>query len=159
MLFANGQLEEALAEGRRALELNPGAGPDLTAMIACTLIRLGRFDEAGETIALMPPGNPRDFATSLLHQAPGGRKEADAALERLAAARKDVRDEVRLAEAYAWRGRNDEALDALVRLQKRLEQQRKRRDLWYLADEVRLSPYLRDLQADPRWARVADAPG
>jgi hypothetical protein len=46
-----------------------------------------------------------------------------------------------------------------VRLQKRLEQQRKRRDLWYLADEVRLSPYLRDLQADPRWARVADAPG
>ena len=50
-LHLDGQLEESLIETRRALELNPDAGPGLEGEIARLQILLGRYEEATAGIA------------------------------------------------------------------------------------------------------------
>ena len=85
-LLANDRFEESLAEHRRVLELNPDAGPEVESEIARILILLGRDAEAMAVIARIPEGNWRDYPLALMHRAPERRHEADAALERLAAA-------------------------------------------------------------------------
>jgi tetratricopeptide (TPR) repeat protein len=159
-LHLTGELEEALAEKKRALELSPDMGPDLEAEIARLLIALGRYDEAERRIASLPEGSFRDYAMALLHRAPGKQKEADAALARLAAAKRDIPDTIRLAEVYADRGEKDRAFDVLAERYRQLEQERaiRPRALWYFQDEMRISPYLQKLRTDPRWTQVAVLP-
>jgi TolB-like protein/DNA-binding winged helix-turn-helix (wHTH) protein/Tfp pilus assembly protein PilF len=161
MLLANGQLEEALAENRRALELSPDAGPKLEVEIARILILMGRYEEAMAAIDRLPAGHFRDYATALLHRAPGQQEESQAALERLAAAPRDIPGQVRLAEAYAYRGREDDAFDSLVVFNRKLMRERdlRPRTWWYFQDEIRLAPLLRPLHDDPRWAALTAMPG
>lgn len=161
MLEINGKLEEALAEKRRAKELSPDMGPQLECEIARLLTALGRHDEAAATIDGMPKGPDRDYALALTHRAPGKQQEADAALARLAAAPRDVPVVIYLAEVYANRGRKDEAFELLDSYYRQLERERdlRPRALWSFQDEIRLSPYLKSLQSDPRWAQVAKIPG
>src|SRR5688572_9310759 len=150
MLYASGQLEEALVAYRKALDLNPIAEPRTGMGIARTLIGLGRHDEAWQVIAGMPQGSPRDYALALLNRAPGRSAEADAALGRLAVAAEaasgvdEVELRVQLAEAHAVRGRHDEALESLLAFRRKLEADRDRplREQWALQDELRLSPLL-----------------
>jgi TolB-like protein/DNA-binding winged helix-turn-helix (wHTH) protein/Flp pilus assembly protein TadD len=160
-LHANGQLPEALAEYRRALELNPDAGLYVLAGTARVLIGLGRYDEAAPIIDRLPAGNTRDCVIALLHRAPSRRQEADAALRRLAAATRNLDDEVCLAEAYADRGLKDEAFDLLARRYQALESDRaaRPRARWYFQNEIRRSPYFVGLRDDPRWAALAIIPG
>lgn len=160
MLQIEGDLEGALAEKRRALELSPDMGPALHAEIARLLIALGRRDEAAAAIARMPAGLERDYVIALSHREPGMEREADAALARLVEAPRDVPTAIRLAEIYADRGQSDDAFRLLADYERQLESQRelRPRELWYFQDEMRLSPYLRPLQSDPRWAEVAREP-
>jgi len=160
-LHTNGQLQQALDEYRRVLELNPDADIYVQVGIARVLIGLGRYDEATPIINRLPPGNVRDYALALQHRAPGRREEADAALHRLAAAPKDIEDTIYLAEAYADRGLNDEAFRLLAARYRELELDREARPRarWFFQDEMHRSPYLTTLRADPRWGQMAAIPG
>ncbi len=160
-LHTNGQLPEALAEYQRVLELNPEANSYAHIGLASVLIRLGRYDEAMPVIERLPSGNDQDYALALLHRAPGRRAEADAALHRLAADPKDVDDVIYLAEVYADRGLKDEAFSLLEAHYRDLERDRaaRPRARWYFQDEIRRSPFLLALRADPRWAELATIPG
>ncbi len=160
VLVADGQLEAALEEYRNTRENFDGAEPGLDSDIVRILVLLGRFAEAERVLAAMPEGRARDYGTALLYALPAKRTEADAALARLAmtpkgiALRDDIFEGIRLAEIYAFRGQDDEAFATLVGKKKALAS---RSDistsfLWYLWHEARLSPILRSLHSDRRWA-------
>ena len=66
----------------------------------------------------------------------------------------DIFEGIRVAEIYAFRGQEDEAFATLVGKKEALAI---RSDisasfLWYLRHEARLSPILRSLHSDRRWA-------
>ena len=67
---------------------------------------------------------------------------------------------IRLAEVYADRGQRDAAFELLATEYREIERNRatRPRALWYFQDEMRLSPYLKPLHSDPRWAQVATIP-
>ncbi len=158
LLLGTGRLDEALAEYRKTLELNPEAGPDVRISILQILVLQGRYDEAQSALAQIAEGSLRDYGLALMHQAPGVRAAADAALGRLAAASpSDIADSIRLAELYAFRGMSDEAFSTLRRQSDALEARDKAMaPAWigYLHDQMRLSPFLGALRADPRWPAV-----
>ena len=157
-LHLDGQLEAALVENRRALELNPDAGPELGAEIARLLILLGRHDEATAVIARLPEGHSRDRALALLHRAPGQRAESDAALERLTATAGTTLERIHLAEVLVYRGQRDKALEILLEYGQRLEREidQRPRDWWRFQEELRMAPLLQPLHDDPRWAALTD---
>jgi Flp pilus assembly protein TadD len=164
-LYADGQFEEAIAQYRKTIELNPGAGPELEADIARVHILLGRYDVARETIDRLPAARSKDFVLAFLCRSPDAEAQADAAraLARLEAPSRlpdEIGWRVRVAEAYVWCGRGDEALDSLVAFQRQLKADAGRpiRDQWYLQNEMRHSPLLRQLHADARWTELTTLP-
>ena len=161
MLLLNGHLEEALAEDRRALELNPNAGEDLEIDIARVLVLLERYDEAIAVMSRLSKGKGRDYVLALLYHAPGHKADANAALKSLAANSPEILDRVRLAEIYAFRGMNNAALDLMMDCQAELERKQasQPREPWYFQDEIRTSALLMPLHADPRWIELTDFPG
>ena len=160
MLLLNGQLEESLAENRRALELNPNGGEDLEVDIAQVLILLERYDEAIAVLPRLSNERNRDYLLALLYNAPGRKADADAALKRLAANSPEILDRVRLAEIHAFRGMNDAAFDLMVDLQAELErnQASEPRAPWYFQEEIRTSALLMPLHSDPRWTELTNFP-
>ena len=161
MLYANGQLDDALAEFRRTLELNP---------------RAGRHDQCRHRAHPDPPGALRRSACGhraaadgerprLRHRAHAPRTRArhrggrSACAGWRAASRKSWTI-VRLAEAHVFRGMNEEALDLLIDFHAELKHERSRhpRDRWYFYDEIRMSPLLKPLHDDPRWAVLTAPP-
>lgn len=159
LLLADGQLDEAMSEYRRVLELNPDAGLDVDIEIVRILVLQRRYDEAQSAVARFPEGKIRDHGLALLYQAPGRLAQADVALKRLAAQSGDMMDSIRLADVYAFRGMSDQAFASLQREKDALE---RNKDLglawiWYFQHETRVSPFLQPLHADPRWtALMAD---
>lgn len=160
VLAADGQLEAALEGYRSTRENFPGAEPGLDSEIVRVLVLLGRLDEAERVLGGMPEGRDRDFVTALLHALPAKRAEADAALARLAVTPNDLSlrdaiiEQIKVAEIHALRGHKDQAFATLVDKQAALTA---RSDinpsfLWYLRQEARLSPILRSLNSDRRWA-------
>ena len=158
-LLAAEHLDEALSEYRKVREIDADAGIEsgieLDMEMARILVLQRRHEEAWALVAEIPPGKYRDHAVALLHAVPERRAEADAALLRLVAATETIPDSVRLAETYAYRGMNDEAITTLegrlVELRGDVETQEV--TTWYLRYESRLSPFLKPLHADARWAR------
>src|SRR5262245_5872610 len=114
LLVLSGETEAALVEFRKALELSPNSATTLESDFARTLIMLGRYDEAMAVIDNLSDSNMRDYLLALLHRAPGRRDAADAALVRLAAAKREIIDMIHLADVYADRGEHDKAFDALA---------------------------------------------
>jgi len=163
-LFYAGRLEEALDEFRAALELAPDAGPDLEIEFGRIHAQQGRDAEAHAEFMRLPPGRFRDQGLALLHRLPEHRAESDAALARLTAdpaagsesMEQDVMSYVRLAEAQAFRGMTDAALATLA--DKRRALAGKWGDssnvVWYFQHEAHISPFLKGLADDPRWAAV-----
>ncbi len=111
-------------------------------------------------MAAIPAGKLRDHAQALLFNAPGERVEADAAFQRLlgasgeGAAEQEVNDTLQLAEVYMVRGDIDGAFATLT---SRLAQyagdhESKSSPGWHLRREAQVSPFLKPLHADPRWA-------
>jgi TolB-like protein/DNA-binding winged helix-turn-helix (wHTH) protein/Tfp pilus assembly protein PilF len=165
MLVADGQLEAALEEIRNTRENFDGANPGLDSEIARILILLERFPEAERVLAGMPEGRNRDYGTALLYALPAKRTEANAALARLAMASNDfaleddIFEVIRLAEIYAFRGQEDEAFATLEGKKEALASRShiNASFLGYLRLEARLSPILKSLHSDRRWAAfIAD---
>jgi tetratricopeptide (TPR) repeat protein len=161
MLLEAGRLEEARVEFDKLFELNPDAGPEDRVQLVCVLTLLKRYDEAQALIAQLPDGEYRDFGLALQYEAPGRRAEADAALRRLRSQPADYRGSIRLAEAYAIRGRREDAFEVLQRRRAALE----RGDpsdvyqLWYFLDDTQANHLLKPLRADPRWSALTAKPG
>ncbi len=161
LLFVTGRLDEALAEYRMALELSPQGGWEREFDAVCVLVALRRYDDAYRAIERLPTGK-RDFGLALLHEAPGHRAEADAALSRLSARSARVSD-IRLADVYAFRGMRDAAFAALKRAQEAISREGsatlERARAWDFHEELRVSPFLNPLRSDARWAALtADPP-
>jgi TolB-like protein/DNA-binding winged helix-turn-helix (wHTH) protein/Tfp pilus assembly protein PilF len=161
ILLADGQLDEAKLEFRRALELSPDVGLQVNIEVVRILVLQQRYDEAQSAIAQLPEGKFRDHGLALLYQAPGRLAEADAALKRLAAQRGDTMDSIRLAEVYAFRGMSDEAFASLQSERGVLEQAKDlaRPQIRHFQVELRVSPFLKPLHADPRWEALMVLPG
>jgi TolB-like protein/DNA-binding winged helix-turn-helix (wHTH) protein/thioredoxin-like negative regulator of GroEL len=159
-LQAVGRLDEAKAELLKALELNPNFGWGVELAIARILILQKRFDEAGEAVVRLPPGEARDHGLALLSHAMGHKTDADAATQRLAAESGQSPD-IRLAEVYAFRGMIDEAFQALQGVQDAVERDEPAMasQLWTWQVEMRVSPFLVPLHGDPRWTAMMVEPG
>lgn len=167
LLQIDGQLEEALAEYQSVRSNDPGANPSLDSDIIRVLVQLHRYAEAEALIAGLPAGSLKDHGLALLYDLPAKRAEAEAALERLAATppgvatQEGIMDRIRLAEAYAIQGRNNDALDALERTRRALKERTgvNAEFIWYFTFEARLSPLLEPLHADPRWKELVKETG
>ncbi|MGB5131426.1 MAG: hypothetical protein WBO00_02345, partial [Steroidobacteraceae bacterium] len=120
-----------------------------------------RYSEARSAIAQLPEGKFRDHGLALLYQAPGRLAEADTALKRLAARPVDTMDNVRLAEVYAFRGMSDEAFASLQGHRDVLERAEVLgpNRIRQFQREMRVSPFLTPLHADPRWNALMIEPG
>jgi TolB-like protein/DNA-binding winged helix-turn-helix (wHTH) protein/predicted negative regulator of RcsB-dependent stress response len=169
VLLADGRLDEAMSEYRSVLELNRDAGLDVEIEFVRISVLQGRDAEAYAAVTRMPEGKYRDHGLALLYRAPDHREEADAALARLLRQRSVTADsivdgvmfEIRLAEVQAFRGMTDEAFATLESKKDALEQGRdsERPVVGYFQNEARLSPFLKALHSDPRWAPLVSATG
>jgi len=165
-LIASGRLEEALASYDTMLDVSVNVNPDWIIEIPRILVLLGRYEEAVPAAQRLPAGKYRDQAMALMSRAPGNRDEAAAALARLEAhvtsppldgQQDQVMDAIRLAEIHAYDGRIDQAFAMLMKKRDELSHY-PNSDLYvgYLLNESRLSPFLKLLHADPRWAVLMD---
>jgi TolB-like protein/DNA-binding winged helix-turn-helix (wHTH) protein/tetratricopeptide (TPR) repeat protein len=157
LLAGLGRFEEAQVEFERALELSP-ASEELRIHIVQVLVMQRRTDEALTVIQNIPAGFARDQSLALAYHARGDSAEADAALARLieVAERPDSNHETALAvaELYAMRAELDQAfqwLDVANRRERAAEF-----DTNWIAN-LRLSPLLEPLRADPRWQALLAA--
>jgi TolB-like protein/DNA-binding winged helix-turn-helix (wHTH) protein/Flp pilus assembly protein TadD len=158
-LQAADRLDEAETELREAQTLNPNLGTGVDLAIARILVLQRRFDEAGAAIARLPEGEIRDHGLALLAHAQGRRAEADAALDRLLAQSKRTPD-IRLAEVYAFRGKIEDAFRELQNLQDAIDRDEPGMvsQIWSWQVELRVSPFLKPLHADPRWTALLTEP-
>jgi TolB-like protein/DNA-binding winged helix-turn-helix (wHTH) protein len=147
-LTALGEWDEAIAEFEKARELSPTLSR-IDSDIAKVQVLRQQFDEALVAAERIPPGPVRDQCIALIHRAPGQKAAADAALARLLAhangANRDPAIDVAIAEVYAFRGDEDEAMKWVTRA---LQQQTGRN---WTQEDVMQSPFLRALHADARW--------
>ena len=153
-LLVDGQYEAALSEFRKVQEIHPESDAGISREIAPVLVLLRRFDEAEAEASKLPPGEIRDQAMAPVYVATGRDREADAAIARLAASEEEIFDTIRLAEVYAYRGEADQAFASLNEKMQSLirEHGRDSGHAWYLQHEARLSPFLKVLHQDSRWA-------
>ena len=158
-LQAADRFTEAQAELAKARELSPEFGPELDLAIARILVLQKQFDTARAIIGRLPDGQARDHGLALLFHAEGRTKEADAALARLVAESTDAVD-VRLAEVYAFRGMTDAAFETLAGLREAIERNEAAAasQVWSWQVELRVSPFLKPLHDDPRWAPLLVEP-
>ena len=156
-LLAQDRLEEAKGALREALVLNPDLGAGAHLAIARILVLQKRYDEAAREIAGLPEGPERDHGLALLAHAQGRTAEADAALARLVAQSTNL-PEIRLAEVYAFRGMKEEAFAELASLQQAVDEDAPGMvsQIWSWQVELRVSPFLKLLHSDPRWAPLFD---
>ena len=169
LLLADDRFDEAMAEYHGVLELNPDVGPGVEIEFVRINVLQGRDAEAYAAVARLPAGKYRDHGLALLYRAPEHRVEADAALARLLDQRGDVTegvggdimDEIRLAEVQAFRGMTGDAFTTLTGKKDALARKwgREIPVVSYFLHEAELSPFLKRLQADPRWAAFISKPG
>lgn len=162
-LLLAGNAEQATAQFRKALELNPEFDWDARLGLLRSLVVQRRYDEAEAEIPRLPDGLPRDSGLAFLHDAPARHAEADAALERLVRAGEEV-DQVMLAEIFAFRGMTNDAFTALSAAKRATQgaahpAHTMRSKMYWLRMEMLKSPFLLPLHSDPRWrALVAEPP-
>lgn len=161
MLLADNRLDESLAENQKLLELLPDSGAEVQFNIMRIRILQGRYDEAQAAIAGLPSGELQDYGLALMHLAPGRGAEAEAAFIRLKAGDRDAEGNVRLAEVYTFRGTHDEAIALLQETRNALGLHQDERPYLsaHFRQELRYSPFLRPLRADPRWPALVASPG
>lgn len=147
-LLAAGRSEEALAELRRAAELS--AQPGYVAEIARALLVIGKADEARRVAASLPGGPQRDQLDLLLD----GMDAHPQAVERLRSSR-EPGDLILLAEAEAQAGRRQAALDLIEESMQRQGPADDADERTRIQLDLVMSPFLRVLHDDPRWAPLA----
>jgi TolB-like protein/Flp pilus assembly protein TadD len=141
LLYA-GQLGEADTVTRQAIELRPEA-PLYRHLLAKVLLLQGKIEQASEQNALEPDEGWRLAGEALIHHAAGHGAESEAALAALTS--KFPADmPFQIAEIEAYRGEIDSAFAWL-------ERARVQHDSGL--GELKNDPFLRKLEADPRYAR------
>ena len=158
-LQAIDRLEDAKAELREALVLNPGIGAGVELAIGRILVLQKRYDDAAAVFARLPEGAERDYGQALLAYATGDLAQADALLARLVD-ESDQTPDIPLAEVYAFRGMTEAAFAELESIRGAVarDEPAMASQLWSWQVELRVSPFLRPLHADPRWAGLVFEP-
>ena len=139
--FFMGQLDEAAADCKKALELNP----DVVAahiVLSQIYVMQGRPQDALPEIELVRYDPVRAFLYPIAYYALGREKESDAALSELIA-KYHASGAYQIAEVYAFRNQSDEAFEWLDRAYAQ-------RDSGLIGTKV--EPLLKSLHKDPRFA-------
>ena len=139
--FFNGQLDKAMADCTKAVELNPdvSAGHVFSSQI---YILQGRPQEALPEIERVRSDSMRGVLYAIAHYALGQKKESDAALTELIAKYHSI-EAYGITVVYAFRNQSDEAFEWLDRAYAQ-------RDGGLIAAKV--DPLLKSLRNDPRYA-------
>jgi tetratricopeptide (TPR) repeat protein len=140
--FFMGQLDQAAADCKKALELNPDywAG---TEMLSLIYLLQGRPQDGLRDIERVP-GPGRAWLYSLTYYALGRKKESDAALSELLT-KYHASNAFEIATIYAFRNQTDEAFEWLDRAYAQ-------RDPSLMSTKV--EPLLKNLHSDPRFAAL-----
>ncbi len=146
-LYLAGRYEDAIAETRRVLALNPAHENGLQCF---SLVLLGRFDEAIRLAQNEATAADRHQCEALARHALGHSSRSDAALAALTAGFGET-EPLRIAEVHAYRGESDAAFRWLNTTSETC------RDLATFPAGCRLpvrrhSPLLGSLYRDKRWA-------
>jgi DNA-binding winged helix-turn-helix (wHTH) protein/tetratricopeptide (TPR) repeat protein len=157
MLYFAGRLDEAEDEVRKVRELNP-LPEYVNEVLGRVLLLQGRFDEAVELARPWPDGPSRNMILAMAWRGLGRGADSEAALRVLSESPRAM-DRLRIAEVHAFRGEADEAFRWLLGsaegepggLQAVLPPA--------LDWMIPLSPFLRPLHSDPRWAAWHEASG
>jgi len=143
-LYLAGRWDEAEEEILELRELVPGHR-EVAVRLADLAILDRRYAEALDLTRQMSSEADRLFARTLAYHGLGRKAESDAALEALFDSM-DEEQAFRIAEALAFRGERELAFAWLRASESDLE-----------VPWIRYSPFLRTLQADPRWAEWMDS--
>src|SRR5467141_1258479 len=111
--FFMGQLDEATADVKKALELNPDVFPG-PIMLGQIYVMQGRPQDALAEIERVRYEPQRAFLYAIADYALGRKKESDAALTELIT-KYDASNHYQIAEVYAFRNQSDEAFEWLDR--------------------------------------------
>jgi TolB-like protein/DNA-binding winged helix-turn-helix (wHTH) protein/TPR repeat protein len=139
--YFTGQLDQAPADFKKALELNPNVVAAHTVLSKICMIQ-GRPQDALPEIKLVRYDSVRAHLYPLAYYALGREKESDAALGELIA-KYHADSAYQIAEVYAFRKQSDEAF-------KWLDRAYAQRDSGLI--ETKVDPILKSLHTDPRFA-------
>ena len=157
MLYFAGRLDEAEAELRKVRELNP-LPEYVNEVLGRVLVLRGRFDEAVELAGPWPDGPSRNVVLAMAWHGLGRAEESEAALLALSEAPREM-DHMRIAEVHAFRGEVDAAfrwlLGPVEGAPGGLQAVSRSAVSWMIP----MSPFLRPLHTDPRWAAWHEASG
>jgi len=140
ILWAADRLAEAVGALRKALELAPQRAVTRSAL-SIGLIALGHAEEALAEAMREPEEWARLYALAIIHHAAGRRSDSDQALGKLAGGYANEAA-YQVAEVHAARREEDLAFEWL----ERAYAQRDPGVVW-----TKIDPFLRCLEADPRW--------
>ena len=157
MLYFAGRLDEAEAELRKVRELNP-LPEYVNEVLGRVLVLKGRFDEAVELAEPWPDGPSRRMVMAMAWHGLGRAEESESALRALSESPRDM-DRLRIAEVHAFRGEVDEAFRWLAGPVQSAPGGLQARSPSALSWMIPLSPFLKSLHSDPRWAAWHDAGG
>ena len=157
MLYFAGRLDEAEAELRKVRELNP-LPEYVNEVLGRVLVLRGRFDEAVELAGPWLDGPSRNMILAMAWHGLGRAEESEAALLALSEAPREM-DLMRIAEVHAFRGEVDAAfrwlLGSVEAAPAGLQAVSRSAVSWMIP----MSPFLRPLHSDPRWAAWHEASG
>jgi TolB-like protein len=139
--FFNGQLDQAAADCKQALELNPDVSPGPFYLIQIYIAQ-GRPQDGLPEIERVHPDTLRADLYAVTYYALGRKKESDDALRELIAKYR-ASEAYGIALVYAFRSQPDEAFEWLDRAYAQ-------RDGGLIATKV--DPLLKSLHSDPRFA-------
>jgi len=139
--FFNGQLDEAAADCKKALELNPDVLPGSFYLIQIYIMQ-GRLQDALPEIERVRPDSLRADMYAVVYYALGRKKESDDALQELVV-KYHASGAYQIAEVYGFRNQSDEAFEWLDRAYAQ-------HDGGLI--ETKVDPLLKNLRDDPRYA-------
>ncbi|HXO06232.1 MAG TPA: winged helix-turn-helix domain-containing protein [Candidatus Sulfotelmatobacter sp.] len=140
--FYDGHLDQAAADCKKALELNPDVLPGPLYLIQIYIMQGRPQDALPEIERVRDPDSLRGVLYAITYYGLGRKKESDAALRELIA-KYHASDAYGIAVVYAFRNQSDEAFEWLDRAYAQ-------RDGGLI--ETKVDPRLKSLHSDPRYA-------
>ena len=151
-LAAAGAYGEAKAALAKAVELNPARAAEVRRELARVLVLQGRTEDAWRETTSLPAGDDRDALVAMLGPARGEHAAAAAALARLGTSARSSRNAaVQVVEVQVYLDQRAAAWATLRDLVPATEPKRVSREDWQWILDLRASPFLAPLRADPRW--------
>jgi tetratricopeptide (TPR) repeat protein len=138
-----GQLDEAAANSKKALEMSPDIWPG-PIQLSRIYVMQGRPQDALAEIELVHYDPARAFLNAIAYHALGRKKESEAALRELIT-KYHATNAGEIATVYAFRNQRDEAFEWLERAYAQ-------RDTGLMGNSLKVDPFLKNLHGDPRFA-------